>query len=393
MKHFERPATLQGKARGDTRPSDGLCPPTRPETWHKWDQILPALRSARRPLALNKSRLDLLEKLMACVPTAVIGLDRAGELIVHVSNAKLALMTNRDGPQIITRLLGELEATGLIARKLSPNGKRYCRTAPDGTHVAFGIDLAPLIRRMPEIDALAHRMRLEAEACAREREACSLLLTRLATSESGAAHQDIASEGRKLLRRKPVLALLKAFRARIEQTLGIELVQSEPESDLVSRTDKDRPTQKIGGSASQNACHKDTVPIQSDRRSAQNSFCCQLEILPRKPERPAKLTPEFVERALPRAAQLGRSVNGSLRDFTGTLQRYLAISDRVWKSALSSLGFESGALLLMVLYERQRSIRNPSGYLVSLLKTVQSGAATSEDVLTRAMAPVIGAGG
>lgn len=307
--------------------------------------MLPALRMARDGLGLNRSRLDLLEKLLACVPGETLHADGQGQLIVFASNARLAEMTHRSNDKAITRLLTELEGRGLLCRRHSPNGKRFARQGPDGSRVAYGIDIGPLLARMPEVRALAQAEAERVEACRRLREACSLMLSRLATREGlPEAALALLEEGRKALRRKPVLALLEGLRAALR--------------DWVS--DETAPVQagNPAPSAPQTACHKDPLPIPDEKAS---------------PGQRMRLTPEMVERAMPRVAALGRQINGSLHDLVDGLRGYLGIGQGLWRRSLERLGFEESALLVMAIYERQRQVTHPPGYFAHLLKQGGTG--------------------
>ncbi|WP_161555779.1 helix-turn-helix domain-containing protein [Mangrovicoccus ximenensis] len=231
------------------------------KTWHKWRQILPALRLARGPLGLNRSRLDLLEKIMACVPGDLLATGPDCELIVHVSNARLAEMTNRDGDKTVTRLISELVALRLLARKSSPNGKRYMRQAPDGSRTAYGLDLAPLLARMPEIAGLAEAAELEAETCRRLRERCSLMLRQIEATDAAG---DLLAEARRVLRRKPVAGDLCALLARLATFLPEPEAQDVRHEQGAVRTEMPA-TGHPGGTAPQNGCHKYPRQNPSDR--------------------------------------------------------------------------------------------------------------------------------
>ncbi|WP_172332489.1 plasmid replication protein RepC [Mangrovicoccus sp. HB161399] len=333
-------------------------------SWHKWRQILPALRLARGALGLNRSRLDLIEKLMACIPGDLLATGGDGELIVHVSNARLAQMTNRDGDKTVTRLISELSALGLLARKSSPNGKRYMRQAPDGSRTAFGLDLAPLLDRMPGILRLAHAAEQEAEACRRLRESCSLMMREIGESEDTA---ELLHEARKTLRRKPVRTDLQALKLRLATCLPArETASGQPERTLDRGPDTE--TASAGGSAPQNGRHKYPAPNLPERYAVSGNS--EPPASPASTEDQAvDLTPEMVETAMPRVANVGRNLQAPLRDLVEHLVLSLGITGELWRSTVARLGFTEAALLAMVLYERQAQLRNPPGYLRSLLQS------------------------
>ena len=299
---------------------------------------------------------DLLEKLLACVPGETVSVDAQGRLIVYASNKRLAEMTHRDNDKAITRLITELEGRGLVARHASPNGKRYARQGRDGTRVAYGIDLGPMLARWPEIQSLAEAEADRLEACHQLREVCSVMLSRLATwPRLTEAAQALLDEGRKMLRRKPILGALEQLRQALAQWLG------DPREKVIQ-------TGEIEGSAPQTTCHKDSSHISIERTK-----------LKRAPE----LTPSMIERALPKVSQLMRSTAGSIRDLTDLLLRCLGISDHLWGRCTAQFGYEESTLMVMVLYERQQSVRHAPAYLAHLIASTNPSTRPGTDALMR----------
>ncbi|MEL6523874.1 MAG: helix-turn-helix domain-containing protein [Pseudomonadota bacterium] len=278
----------------------------------KWKEVLPSLRTARAALDLNKGRLDLLEALFACVPGDRLYVDRAGELVVHASNKRLAEMTNRDSEKTITRLLSELEARDLIRRKYSPNGKRYARQGRDNLKIAYGVDLSPLLSRMKNIQSLALAAEEEAEACQRLREDISLWIKDLVGRTDFVALLD---EARKLLRRKPCLNALTLFTKKLANV-----------------------TASLCATAPQNTCHKE----------------------PR--ENPIK-----EKQVLPKVSTLAKQFNGNIREMSHYIRLSLDINEQLWKRTISTFGFGEAVLLIMTIFERGPSIRSPSAYLGHLI--------------------------
>ena len=66
--------------------------------------------------------------------------------------------------------ISRLVDCGVIIRRDSPNGKRYARKDRDGLiNQAFGFDLAPLVARAAEFEAMAEEIRAADRALARPR--------------------------------------------------------------------------------------------------------------------------------------------------------------------------------------------------------------------------------
>lgn len=364
MTNSTYPAASQERSRGRTHgTAQSSCAPM---SWHKWRDLLPALRMAREALGLNKSRLDLLEKMLACLPGDTVSPDANGRLIVFASNARLAEMTHRDSDKTITRLITELVERGLVERRSSPNGKRFSRQGPDGQRVAYGLDLGPMLARKSEIEAHARTAEAHAETCRRLREACSLMIKTLAerAGEADAIHS-LLDDGRRRLRRKPDPQEL----SNLHRDLAKHLSEAIPDGNIHPAQDLSPPntvpleTPSIRANAPQTTCHKDTSNIPIDKTSSQKR-AGGLSAL--------SLTPELVERTMPRVATLGRQIQGSLRDLIDRMLDCLGINQTLWQRSLEQHGFQESSLVLMTIYERQRQIRHAPGYFSKIINGKQT---------------------
>ena len=101
--------------------------------------------------------------LASCWPEKEI--DGATEVIVFPSNAELSLRSRGMAPATIRRHLAALVDAGMILRRDSANGKRFCRRDDHGEiEAAFGFDLAPFAQAAGEIFAASENARAEAQA-------------------------------------------------------------------------------------------------------------------------------------------------------------------------------------------------------------------------------------
>ena len=97
-------------------------------------------------------------------------------LVVFPSNEQLALRAHGMAPATLRRHLAVLVDCGLIARRDSPNGKRFARKGQGGDIAqAYGFDLAPLLARAAEFERLAEEVRAERQALHLMRERVTLL--------------------------------------------------------------------------------------------------------------------------------------------------------------------------------------------------------------------------
>ena len=108
-------------------------------------------------IGVNERALSVLDALLTFHPETAL----TGEgLIVFPSNEQLSLRAHGMAATTLRRQLAALVDAGLIVRRDSPNGKRYARKGRGGEiEFAFGFDLAPLVVRAKEFEALAEQVR------------------------------------------------------------------------------------------------------------------------------------------------------------------------------------------------------------------------------------------
>ena len=136
----------------------------------------------------------MLNALLSFHPETVL----TGEgLIVFPSNKQLSLRAHGMAPATLRRHLAALVDCGLIIRRDSPNGKRYARKGRAGEiEKAFGFDLAPLVCRAEEFEAMAEEVRAQARALRLVREQITLCRRDIAKMIATA---DVLSGGRMIL--------------------------------------------------------------------------------------------------------------------------------------------------------------------------------------------------
>ena len=138
----------------------------------KW-QLIRALTEAREAYGLSDRSISVLEALTSFHQERE--LDGRAPIIVFPSNAELAIRSRGMSPATLRRHLAALVDTGLIFRRDSANGKRFCRRDDKGqVENAFGFDLAPLALRAEEIFSRAEAARELAKKIARVRSEITL---------------------------------------------------------------------------------------------------------------------------------------------------------------------------------------------------------------------------
>ncbi|OLP61810.1 hypothetical protein BJF93_19135 [Xaviernesmea oryzae] len=418
------PMSALARARGvavQRQARKGALDPIRPDKW----QLLRALTEARVQFDLSDRSLLVLEALISFHPERQI--DGQHPAIVFPSNAELILRARGMAPATLRRHLASLVAAGMVLRRDSPNGKRYCRRGRGGQgDQSFGFDLAAFARRAPEIiDAArlageqseAHRqcrteitlhLRAVAGMLARPLEQGStpslwtMLKDRL-TALSGRVSRT-APLGR-LEARRDALSRLRAevetayLRDEKRSEMSANDAQNEhhietPESDDLLNAKPEQPARVAKGEAaaadpSLAPAKDETVPILEDgppctARNAETGDKSARSAMHRR-QQPvshpvtaqcpapdlrdlARLCPDFCAYA-PNGL---RSAGDAMRT-ADLVRRMFAISDSAWHEARHVFGWDGVIMIMAAITQRAEAIRSPGGYLRQLTMKAKKG--------------------
>ena len=138
----------------------------------KW-LVLRHCVTAKAQLGVSGRALTVLSALLSCHKETEL---RASDnLVVFPSNKELARRAHGISEPTLRRALAQLVAARLLARRDSPNGKRYARRGVGGdiTRV-FGFDLRPLLARAADIALMAEDVAAERREMADLRERITL---------------------------------------------------------------------------------------------------------------------------------------------------------------------------------------------------------------------------
>jgi len=339
------------------------------EAISKWD-MLRELTTARRVFGLTDRDLSVLQALLSFHPGAELS-GGPGEMIIHPSNASICDRLNGMPDSTMRRHLSALVSAGILLRRDSPNGKRYCRRSRAGS-VSFGFDLWPLVARRDEILTAATTERALAEELHSLRETVSLMRRDLVTlmiwgeSEHPALPLwtrlgDLATLTGRDLRRKPVLADLERLQAVLELALEeVKQVLAIQEAEVMS-SNSARNEQHIQNSdkeiiESEEGCEESDPPGES----------------PGEPTLPLRLVLSACEEV---QSYAGEKIT-SWRELVGiceTVRPMMGISADVWQEAKRRLGAEQASVVIAAMLQRVSQIRSPGGYLRHLVRKAGSG--------------------
>jgi replication initiation protein RepC len=359
----------------------------------KW-ALLRALTDGRAAFALSDRAIAVLDALLTCLPGREI--DGALPQIVFPSNRELSARTGGMAPATLRRHLSSLIDAGMIERRDSPNGKRYCRKNEFGeAENAFGFDLSSFAMAATHIHAAAEARKAAEKAIKRLREEVSLLIRDCAKIIAAALEEgrgtpaewetyaaklatlslrlSRAVDGEPLVQRRNCLL---ALRAAIEEVYLKSLSDQE-----LSANDADFERQYLYSNANTN------FDINNENKKEENPAPVGLEI-----KAGAEMPSPFakVMRARPNPAIDLNRLLAACPDFSGyardgihswrdaagianLVRSMLGISPDAWAQALALMGEHSATITIAAILQRAGSIKSPGGYLRTLTERASAG--------------------
>lgn len=315
-------------------------------TVDKWD-VLRDLATARTRFSLSDRDLAVLQALLSFYPGAK--LDDPQKLIVFPSNATLCARLNGMPCSTMRRHLSHLLEAGLIARRDSPNGKRYRRR--EGP--AFGFDLAPLACRAAHIRRLAADVLAEQQRIAVVREQLSLLRRDLNVLLSGAKTSEfnpLPDMVGKALRRKLTLPQLESLHALLLEAVD-KLAADYELTDDPGSTDIQNEQHQYNTDKKNPDSDKSIETVQDVSLAEVMTTCDQLQTLSEERIESWHMLVRVAERLRP----------------------MLGIGETVWRQAIVRMGAVTAAVTLAAILQRFNQIRTPAAYLNALAKKAANG--------------------
>lgn len=352
----------------------------------KW-QLLRALTEARAQFGLSDRAIGLLEALVSFTTERI--LDGSKPIIVFPSNRELSIRARGMAPATIRRHLAALVDAGLIFRRDSANGKRYCVRDDHGlVDEAFGFDLAPLALKAAEIHACAEAVRTEAKALRLLKTEVTLHLRDISKIITAAIEEARAGDWDRLaaefqdmsfgsLPRRPdaaVLASLRtrlvAFRAEVENVYLSSLSEEEMSGNDVQserhiqNSNTDLPFELNGKRKLEGA---EPGSVGGEIKVAAET----------SPERRVAVSLDRMRKVCP---QIGDYAQGGLKNWQDLIRAadlvrsMLGVSPDAWAKARKAMGEQAAAIVIAVMLERADEIRSPGGYLRDLTRKAERSA-------------------
>lgn len=350
---------------------------------NKWE-ALRELAVARQRLGLSDRDMGVLQALVSFHPGTVL---EGRDLVVHASNETICARLNGMPCSTMRRHLAHLVTAGVIARRDSPNGKRYARQTRAGK-VAFGFDLTPLALRFDEFCALAEELRAEEDRLARQRETVSLMRRDLAGLAIWGAEvrpdlplwtglQDMAALTARALRRKLTPEDLALLEARLMQALTRARAVLEPVAEELS-------SNPVQNEQHHQNSQKDIHELEQRMESAEQVEVGALDSGESEGSPPAPPLPRLpLGLVLSSCPEIAAYADGPMRHWhqlvraAEVVRPMMGISPDAWAAAKRQMGPEEASVVLAAILQRFEAIKSPGGYLRSLVRKATEGAFSS----------------
>lgn len=359
----------------------------------KW-QLVRALTEARAAFGLSDRSIAVLDALLSFHPERE--LDGSRPIIVFPSNTELSLRSRGMADATLRRHLAALVEAGLILRRDSPNGKRYCRRDERGeVESAFGFDLSPLALAAAAIHEAAEAARAQERLCRRLRGEITIHQRDIAKLVEAAREEERKGdwEGfamallplcRRMARTvspQPLeqrCAALVRLRAEVETAYlnslsKVEMSANDLDSERQYQNSKTEPPFEYSSEKELKPGNWPLEERQDDSLDDEPGAAAEAEgrqPLARAPETKSQPVPlAYLLRVCPTLASYSRSGIADWGDVlqTATLVRsMLGISPDAWNGACETMGKLAASVVIAAILERSEAIRSPGGYLRAL---------------------------
>lgn len=352
---------------------------------HKWN-IFRAICMAKNRLGVTERALAVLDALLTFHPETVL----TGEgLVVFPSNQQLCLRAHGMPLATLRRHLAVLVDCGLIIRRDSPNGKRYARKGRGGEiELAFGFDLAPLVVRAEEFEALAEDVLAEdrAQKLARERiticrrDICKMIATGIEegipTRRDGRGPADWA-ELRELYRSIVGRLPRTATRVLLEEIATELALLADEILNLLEMHVKTRNPSANESHSERHIQNSNSDSLTDLEPRSPESWGAIVALDPEPERMPDRTYPlGMVLDACPDIIDYSRGGIANWRDFqaaVAVVRPMLGISPSAWLDAQTVMGDGEAAVVVAAILQKGEAISSAGGYLRGLTRKAAAG--------------------
>lgn len=342
----------------------------------KW-QVLRALTEAAGEYGLSDRTICLLEALVSFTPGRE--LDGRAPIIVFPSNRELSLRARAMAPATIRRHLAVLVEAGMIFRRDSANGKRYCQRDETGSvEDAFGFDLAPLALRSGEIIDAAEKARekakrvrrLRAEITLHQRDIAKIIEMALAEAREGDWLGHSAALALPGMSRHAGIAELE------ERLQALEMLRHAVERDYLDCLSQEEMSANDSYNERHHQNSNTDLTFESHGKETKAGGAADQDQTITQPQRKLAISLKKLKALCPLLSDYARDGISSWSDVISAaevVRSMLGVSPDAWLKARKVLGEQAAAVVVAAMLERAEEIRSAGGYLRNLTDKAEQG--------------------
>lgn len=363
--------------------SSTSCKATSVNRWAIYKQLC----VAKSVFGLNDRCLAVLSALLSFYPENDISAKTG--LVVFPSNRQLSLRAHGMPESTLRRHLASLIDVGVIARRDSPNGKRYAyKTETGAVEEAFGFSFAPLLTRAKEIEAAAEKTQAETKLLKRTRERLTLQRRELAQLYD-ATPPEVDPKFRETSYQQ-FRAIVNGIprRASIAELNDILGNLTALYADITNHMNSLNDATELSDNHAQNERHYNESHSESFYEDQKEQFIDLKEpeqklshsdsglSLANNTNQHSSLSLDMVLRTCPDIRDYASGHVSSWRDLSDAsriVAKFLGIAQSAYHDAAALMGQENTSAIIAWILQRNAKIRSAGGYLRFLTQQAQSG--------------------
>ena len=366
------------------------------ESVNKWE-VLRNLSKSQNCYGLRDRDLAVLQALLSF--HAGDTLDPATDLVVFASNRAICERLNGMPESTMRRHTAKLIECGLLAKRDSPNGKRF-RAKSDDNCISFGLDLSPL-------PYLAARIKDQAEA-ARNLE-LKIIRLRLRINLMRRDLYALCTYGKSIRDEDDIWGALLSLHAlatisirrkqNVDELTSLSLKLAEAVTQAKEIIEHfDLPDLSTTDAQIEQHLHKsnreliDSEEGQTCEEATEQVTTTMQQIAVKQPI-DATVTPplSLVTKACPEITLFsGGEISSWHQLFSAAckLRQAIGIPSSVWGQAIQTMGQNSASVVLAAIFQRFSSIRSPGAYMRTLCTKAAASKFSCIPMVTNLLAAV-----
>jgi replication initiation protein RepC len=357
----------------------------------RWE-LLSLITKLRKPLGLKDREIMVLRAHLSVLPHGP--LDPAKLNVSFMSVTEILVRACGMDERRFRRGEERLEEVGLIHRNLSGNGRRFPERNAAGEIVnAYGIDLAPLLDAHDSLVDMLYQVEEERRALRAWKNALSARLAAVIKALSSfdtplpSWLDALRERTQKTFRRKEITKLelnlleIDIQEAEIAATNSTSAVADNPETCQLCIQPAPTPSEAQSDEAQVQVSAEPILADESADDDGQNvrhieSKPKYLNLTRIRPDQERDVPPLWSNlKTIPDFFPSPPSSQGETLRIVADFSLFIGLGQKVIGRALESLGLPDCLIAIDYLAENITKIRNPEGYLISMLKGYENGRA------------------